>query len=307
MQTNATITTQQNILAQTSSINNLSLYLESFDSDNLSIKQLIKSQLVVLRYVNSPTLTDTVLSNVIFCLKDSLRYIDTEYDKRTMQEKYSLVITSYVFMMEARLQSEIKIFNEDARDLFKEGALLLADSIADVIKAQTGQVNDSIKDSIYDTIISNTRNRSFVGRVIDHIFKKKELKKKKDNFYKTLYYCFKTLGRHQAIIGKSMLISDLVRRYIEAINEHYMGRINENNVGRLIITLIAIGSSLIAALIRWIIMLIFDMSSEGWFTNHMIITGIASCLCWSEYLFRVIRLKLKVLKLHIISRKFFDI
>ena len=253
---------------------------------SISVQEAIKAQMQVLSYIQSRVLVDTTLDTIILHLKKSLKYSQNDLEREKIRESFSLMIQSYIFFIDARLQYEINENKKEARELACQAGEIFIKSTAEIaMMAATGGAS-AIKTS---TIVANLSN-NFLKDAQDNIFqktwkwlsKKRRIEEKQEEFFKILHTIFKKLYKYHRLIGKSILISGLIERYTPEIRS-YICQKEETQIEYYeskefewaILGWVSLGSligvviSLIVALFRWPIKAIAETNNEPWFSTQM--------------------------------------
>ena len=79
------------------SIESLSCYLQSLQADaSPSVMMALKSQLQVLKYVQSPTMMLMAVDNIMLCLHKALNAAEDETMKDNLKETFTTLIQSFI-------------------------------------------------------------------------------------------------------------------------------------------------------------------------------------------------------------------
>lgn len=97
-----------------------------------AVMSALGSQLQVLKYVQSPTLTLMAVDNIMLCLYRSLVAAETEEQKATLRDIYSSLLQSFIFVTEARLRYEIESNKKESISLLADAGEMLVQSIGSV-------------------------------------------------------------------------------------------------------------------------------------------------------------------------------
>ena len=90
------------------SIDSLHGYLQSLQPDaSPSVMMALQSQLHVLKFVQSPTMTLMAVDNIMVCLYKALKTAQNNEEKEALRETFTSLLQSFIFLTEARLQYEI--------------------------------------------------------------------------------------------------------------------------------------------------------------------------------------------------------
>ena len=193
--------------------------------------QALQSQLQVLRYVESPSMTSMALDNILVALHKSLKETEEPRQRELLQETFASLLQSFVFMSEARLQHEIESNQKQTIQLLSEAGDFLANSVLQVTTlVATGGASAVAKGAstvarvmpVVNNVMAATGvQKSFLGRLISAKGKKAEIESRKTNFYKSIEYMFDTLDRYAELIGRSIQIHGMLKRYADQLIDRF--------------------------------------------------------------------------------------
>lgn len=193
--------------------------------------QALQSQLQVLRYVESPSMTSMALDNILVALHKSLKEAEEPRQRELLQETFASLLQSFVFMSEARLQHEIDTNQKQTIQLLSEAGDFLANSVLQVTTlVATGGVSAVAKGAstvarvmpVVNNVMAATGvQKSFLGRLISAKGKKAEIEARKTNFYKSIEYMFDTLDRYAELIGRSIQLHGMLKRYADQLIDRF--------------------------------------------------------------------------------------
>lgn len=193
--------------------------------------QALQSQLQVLRYVESPSMTSMALDNILVALHKSLKESEEPRQRELLQETFASLLQSFVFMSEARLQHEIESNQKQTIQLLSEAGDFLANSVLQVTTlVATGGASAVVKGAstvarvmpVVNNVMAATGvQKSFLGRLISAKGKKAEIESRKTNFYKSIEYMFDTLDRYAELIGRSIQIHGMLKRYADQLIDSF--------------------------------------------------------------------------------------
>lgn len=193
--------------------------------------QALQSQLQVLRYVESPSMTSMALDNILVALHKSLKEAEEPRQRELLQETFASLLQSFVFMSEARLQHEIDTNQKQTIQLLSEAGDFLANSVLQVTAlVATGGASAVAKGAstvarvmpVVNNVMAATGvQKSFLGRLISAKGKKAEIEARKTNFYKSIEYMFDTLDRYAELIGRSIQIHGMLKRYADQLIDRF--------------------------------------------------------------------------------------
>lgn len=193
--------------------------------------QALQSQLQVLRYVESPSMTSMALDNILVALHKSLKEAEEPRQRELLQETFASLLQSFVFMSEARLQHEIESNQKQTIQLLSEAGDFLANSVLQVTTlVATGGASAVVQGAstvarvmpVVNNVMAATGvQKSFLGRLISAKGKKAEIEARKTNFYKSIEYMFDTLDRYAELIGRSIQLHGMLKRYADQLIDRF--------------------------------------------------------------------------------------
>ena len=208
------------------SVDSLSCYLQSLQSDaSPAVMMALQSQLSVLKYVQSPTMMLMAVDNIMLCLHKALKSAEDETTKENLKETFTSLLQSFIFAMEAKLRYEVDNAREDSVQLLAEAGDLLMSSVAStammVVPMAAGQKVGHVLPKMVNVFAQNTEQKSFLGRLIMVKGKKALIEEKKAEFDKTLNYIFEELDNYSALVGPSIQLHGMLKRYADGLIERY--------------------------------------------------------------------------------------
>lgn len=274
-------------------------------SANESLSAALTAQLQVVRYIQTPELIGSTFDILLQNTKKAIKCANSDTLREQIRERTALMINNYIFFMQAKLDAQYMILQEDnkksrenARQLISEAAEMLSDSIEGIAAlagtegvSKTPALRAEITKVVVNQIFTkqNDKKKSFLGRIVDWfcqedrlIERELEHEEQLSDFYKVLEEVFEKLERRKNIIGRNDLIAELINRYKYPIISEWQKAIEHNNyifsdrcktIGKY--CAIAIGASLFLQLlilfVRWIYRLIasiFTTLEGGWATQQ---------------------------------------
>lgn len=208
------------------SVDSLSCYLQSLQSDaSPAVMMALQSQLFVLKYVQSPTMMLMAVDNIMLCLHKALKSAEDETTKENLKETFTSLLQSFIFAMEAKLRYEVDNAREESVQLLAEAGDLLMSSVAStammVVPMAAGQKVGHVLPKMINVFAQNTEQKSFLGRLIMVKGKKALIEEKKAEFDKTLNYIFEELDNYSALVGPSIQLHGMLKRYADGLIERY--------------------------------------------------------------------------------------
>ena len=228
------------------SVDSLNCYLQSLQAEaSPAVMMALQSQLQVLKYVQSPSMMLMAVDNIMLCLHKALKSAEDETTKENLKETFSTLIQSFIFAIEAKLRYEIDSAREESIQLLAEAGDLLMSSVTStammVVPAAAGQKIGRAIPKMVNVFAQDAEQKSFLGRLIMVKGKKALIEEKKAEFDKTLNYIFETLDNYSALVGPSIQLHGMLKRYADVLVERYTieqydsvaKQINDNDASRL--------------------------------------------------------------------------
>lgn len=208
------------------SVDSLSCFLQSLQADaSPSVIMALQSQIQVLKYVQSPTMMLMAVDNIMLCLHKALKSAEDETTKENLKETFASLLQSFIFAIEAKLRYEVDNAREESVQLLAEAGDLLMTSVTStammVVPMAAGQKVGHVLPKMVNVFAQNTEQKSFLGRLIMVKGKKALIEEKKAEFDKTLNYIFEELDNYSALVGPSIQLHGMLKRYADGLIERY--------------------------------------------------------------------------------------
>ena len=208
------------------SVDSLNCYLQSLQADaSPAVMMALQSQLQVLKYVQSPSMMLMAVDNIMLCLHKALKSAEDETTKENLKETFTTLIQSFIFAIEAKLRYEIDSAREESIQLLAEAGDLLMSSVTStammVVPVAAGQKVGNALPKMVNVFAQNAEQKSFLGRLIMVKGKKALIEEKKAEFDKTLNYIFEELDNYSALVGPSIQLHGMLKRYADGLIERY--------------------------------------------------------------------------------------
>ena len=216
----------QESLPTIDSVDTLNGYLNSLQSDaSPAVMMALQSQIQVLKYVQSPTMMLMAVDNLMHCLYNALKAAEDKLQVDTLRENFASLLQSFIFVTEARLRYEIDSSRDEAVRLLADAGDMLVSSVRATamlaVPIAAGVKMGNAMPKIANVLSSKNEQRSFLGLLILAKGKKAIIEEKKAEFDKTLNYIFDTLDNYAELIGPSILLHGMLKRYADGLVERY--------------------------------------------------------------------------------------
>ena len=208
------------------SVDSLNGYLQSLQPEaSPAVVMALQSQLQVLKYVQSPTMTRMVVDNIMVCLHKALKLAENDSVKESLKETFASLLQSFIFATEARLRYEVDSNREESIRLLSDAGDLLMSSVSSVatmvVPIAAGAKIARNLPKMDNVLASNVEQKSFLGRLILAKGKKELIEEKQQEFDKTLNYIFETLDTYHELVGSSIQLHGMLKRYADGLIERY--------------------------------------------------------------------------------------
>lgn len=228
------------------SLDGLSNYLHALQPDaSPAVTMALQSQLQVLQYVQSPTMTLMVVDNVMVMLHKALKSAESDEQREALRESFASLLQSLVFVTEARLRYEVDSNKEESVRLLADAGDMLMNSVSStammVVPVAAGVKVGKALPRMVNVLSAQNEQKGFLARLMMVKGKKAIIEEKKAEFDKTLNYIFDTLDSYAELIGPSIQLHGMLKRYADGLLERYKmaqydivaKRISENEGSRL--------------------------------------------------------------------------
>ena len=228
------------------SLDGLSGYLRTLQPDaSPAVMMALQSQLQVLQYIQSPTMTLMVVDNVMVMLHKALKSAESDEQKEVLRESFASLLQSLIFVTEARLRYEVDSNKEESVRLLADAGDMLMNSVSStammVVPLAAGVKVGKALPRMVNVLSAQNEQKGFLARLIMVKGKKTIIEEKKAEFDKTLNYIFDTLDSYAELIGPSIQLHGMLKRYADGLLERYKmaqydivaKRISENEGSRL--------------------------------------------------------------------------
>lgn len=228
------------------SLDGLSNYLHALQPDaSPAVTMALQSQLQVLQYVQSPTMTLMVVDNVMVMLHKALKSAESDEQREALRESFASLLQSLIFVTEARLRYEVDSNKEESVRLLADAGDMLMNSVSStammVVPVAAGVKVGKALPRMVNVLSAQNEQKGFLARLIMVKGKKAIIEEKKAEFDKTLNYIFDTLDSYAELIGPSIQLHGMLKRYADGLLERYKmaqydivaKRISENEGSRL--------------------------------------------------------------------------
>ena len=113
------------------SLDGLNNYLHALQPDaSPAVTMALQSQLQVLQYVQSPTMTLMVVDNVMVMLHKALKSAESDEQREALRESFASLLQSLIFVTEARLRYEVDSNKEESVRLLADAGDMLMNSVS---------------------------------------------------------------------------------------------------------------------------------------------------------------------------------
>lgn len=190
-----------------------------------ALMQVLQTQMQVIKYVESPSMTGMLFDNMILCLNKALKLTSDPVQLENIRESFALMMQNYFFMIETNLRCAEKKNSEETTKLLIQSGEMLSNAVTQVAQtiASASPVGGAAvaKVAVMNVFEKPETQNSYIKNVFTWLANKKVLKEKQDLFYKTLEMLFETMDIHAELLGPSILTHGMLRRYRHVLVDHY--------------------------------------------------------------------------------------
>lgn len=207
-------------------LDGMSSWLQKLQTDQTSpsAMQALQSQMQVLNFVKSPTLTGMAVDTMIMCLYKAIQSSTNETEREAVRESFALMIQSFMFFNEAQLQYEINSNKEEGIQLLSQAGDILSKSVVSVatLVASGGAAAPQIANVVVGNVFGQqNEQQSFFGKIVSYIGEKERIEERKVQHIDSLNNAFTTFDRYASMIGPSIVLHGMLERYGKQLIENF--------------------------------------------------------------------------------------
>jgi hypothetical protein len=190
-------------------------------------------------------MTLMVVDNVMVMLHKALKSAESNEQREALRESFASLLQSLIFVTEARLRYEVDSNKEESVRLLADAGDMLMNSVSStammVVPVAAGVKVGKALPRMVNVLSAQNEQKGFLARLMMVKGKKAIIEEKKAEFDKTLNYIFDTLDSYAELIGPSIQLHGMLKRYADGLLERYKmaqydivaKRISENEGTRL--------------------------------------------------------------------------
>ncbi len=187
-----------------------------------ALMQTLQTQLQVLKYVQSPSMTGMALDNMILCMDKAAKTSTNTQELANIKEAFASMIQNYFFMLEANLKCAQKKSQHESVQLLTQAGEMLSDAVTKTAMALSSAGTASVADVVVKNVFESPEmQRGYLKKLFTWIGDKKVLTQKEEEFYKTIEMLFETFDENSELLGKSILYNGMLSRYRNMLVERY--------------------------------------------------------------------------------------
>lgn len=207
-------------------LDGMSSWLQKLQTDQTSpsAMQALQSQMQVLNFVKSPTLTGMAVDTMIMCLYKAIQSSTNETEREAVRESFALMIQSFMFFNEAQLQYEINSNKEEGIQLLSQAGDILSKSVVSVatLVASGGAAAPQIANVVVGNVFGQQNEQQcFFGKIVSYIGEKERIEERKVQHIDSLNNAFTTFDRYASMIGPSIVLHGMLERYGKQLIENF--------------------------------------------------------------------------------------
>jgi hypothetical protein len=202
-------------------------YLSSIEQQSKTTDILhytIEAQLQMLQIVNGHNLYLSTVDLFFENLQKALELADNKQEKTRLRGNMTIMLNSMVFFMEAKIIYLQDESSNRGRELLKQGCGMLAGAVTEIVAVGAGAVGAGavgagaavakLATQLFKSMMKK-ENVGFWSGVIDWWGKENEIAKRQCEFENFLEKIFHKIDRHKRMLGKSIIMGELIRRYAD--------------------------------------------------------------------------------------------
>lgn len=192
------------------------------DGASPAILPMLQSQLKVLQYVQSPTMTGMAIDNMIAYLHQSLKMANDEETSTGIRNAFAALIQNYMFFTEATLRLAIDKNNNEAKQLLIQAGDMLTDAVQTTAAIVSTAGKKHLGKVIIQNIFSKKDNEeNFISGLISWFSDKKIIEEKKKQYLVTIEQLFYVFDQYAELIGPSIQVKGMLMRYRMQLTEKF--------------------------------------------------------------------------------------
>ena len=204
-----------------SDINNWFDSLSGLTPVSFSASQALQSQMQILKYIQSPTLTGMAIDGILAALIKALKNAKDEVERENVRDAYCGILQCFMFFSEAKFRYEIDQDKKESYQLLASAGEMLGQSVFNVatLAFPAAAVVKNVR--INNVFGSVSQQKSVFSKLASFFGKKAEIEEKKKIYLQTLNVLFDTFRQYASVIGPSVLINGMLKRYIPQLAQAY--------------------------------------------------------------------------------------
>lgn len=186
-----------------------------------ALMQTLQTQLQILKFAQSPSLTGMALDNMVLCLDKATRASADSTEKLNIKEAFASMIQNYFFMYEANIRCAQIQNKQEAAQMLTQAGEMLSEAVTKTAMVVAGNEVDMAKTVVKNVFESSEVQNGYIKKLFTWIGDKKILAQKETEFYQTIEMLFETFDENSALLGKSILYNGMLSRYRKQLVERY--------------------------------------------------------------------------------------
>ncbi len=204
------------------SLDGMQTWLQSFEATaKPAALQTLQQQIQVLSFVQSPSMTGMAVDTMLASLNRALKYAESEVEKDEIRESFTSMIQNFMFFSEARLQYAIESNKQETAKLLSTAGEMLSHSVKGVASLAAGGRAATAGVVIKNVFSTPAVQKKFFSAVAAWIGNKTGLEKKEREYNEMLANLFDTLDMYASLIGPSIVVHGMLKRYIPWVMKDY--------------------------------------------------------------------------------------
>jgi len=217
----ATVSEKPVVINTLSDINNWFDSLSGLTPVSFSASQALQSQMQILKYIQSPTLTGMAIDGILAALIKALKNAKDDVERENVRDAYCGILQCFMFFSEAKFRYEIDQDKKESYQLLASAGEMLGQSVFNVATLAFPGAAIVRNVRIKNVFGSVSQQKSVFSKLASFFGKKAEIEEKKKIYLQTLNVLFDTFRQYASVIGPSVLINGILKRYIPQLAQAY--------------------------------------------------------------------------------------
>jgi len=196
------------------------------------IQKALRAQLAVVQLIQKPILVRTCIDTVFENLHQGIEEASSEAEIKLMRKQSALLVQSTLFFVQATILKKKKESNEEGKDLFRIATQNVASFSGEILLTVATNGTSLVpvglelfknyfdnKKEIEDSL-PEEKKVQFHKRFVNYVYGFFENSKEEEDYLKLLDSVFEKFERNKTLLGKSILLSELIMNNYQEIIDY---------------------------------------------------------------------------------------